>query len=480
MTFSGLLSGGLSDAERKYLAGQRHGRLATVAANGFPQVKPVGFSYNPRLGTIDIVGYNMAESAKYKNVQANAKVAFTVDDAPGGDGPAGVRFLEIRGLAETTTGDGAAGGVGEGNLPPEIIRIHPRRVLAYNIEPGRPGLQARDVAVMRAIQVTGYGGPEVLTPATVPAPAPGPGEAAIAVFVADVLFLDAMIRSGRYADAFPVRPPYIPGNGVAGRVIAVGEGTDSGLTGRLVVAPTGQHGGSGGYASVAVVPAERLVPVPEPVDARQAAALLHDGATALGLLAGTGVSPGEWVLVLGAAGGLGLLLIQLARASGGRVIGAARLDGVARRQEKLDAITGAGASAVLDYGDPGWTRDVVAATGGAGPDVVFDGVGGSLGRATFGIVAAGGRFSAHGAPAGGFTRIDPLEAADRRVAVRGIEQVQYGPARQAELTGRALAYAAAGRLTPVVGQVFPLERAAEAHASMAARSVVGKTLLIVD
>ena len=92
----------LSDAEKKYLSSQRHGRLATVAANGFPQVKPVGFTYNARLGTIDIVGYNMASSAKYKNVQANPKVAFTVDDAPG-EGPAGVRFLEIRGLAETVT-----------------------------------------------------------------------------------------------------------------------------------------------------------------------------------------------------------------------------------------------------------------------------------------------------------------------------------------------------------------------------------------
>ena len=332
---------------------------------------------------------------------------------------------------------------------------------------------------MRAIQVTSFGGPEVLTSVSLPAPVPGPGEAAIAVSVADVLFLDAMIRSGRYAEAFPVRPPYIPGNGVAGRVISTGEGVDPGWTGRLVVAHTGSHGGSGGYASIVVVPAERLVPVPRQVSGRAAAALLHDGATALGLLAGTGVKPGEWVLVLGAAGGLGLLLTQLARASGGRVIGAARLAGVARRQEKLDAITAAGATAVVDYGDSGWTRQVVAATGGSGPDVVFDGAGGELGRAAFGVVAAGGRFSAHGAPAGGFTWIDPQEAADRRVAVRGIEQVQYGPARQAELIGQALAYAAAGELTPVIGQVFPLERAAEAHASMAARSVVGKTLLIV-
>ena len=468
----------LSDAEKKYLSSQRHGRLATVAANGFPQVKPVGFTYNARLGTIDIAGYNMASSGKYKNVRGNPKVAFTVDDAPG-EGPGGVRFLEIRGLAETVTIAAADGGAG-GGLPPEIIRIHPRRVLAYNIEPGRPGLQSRDIATMRAIQVTSFGGPEVLTPVTLSAPVPGPGEVAIAVSVADVLFLDAMIRSGNSAGAFPVRPPYVPGNGVAGHVVAVGEGVDSGLTGRLVVAPTGPRGGSGGYASVAVVPAERLVPVPRAVSGRVAGALLHDGATALGLLASTRVDPGEWVLVLGAAGGLGLLLIQLARASGGQVIGAARLDGVTRRQEKLDAITGAGAVAVVDYGDSDWTRAVVEVTGGTGPDVVFDGVGGALGRAAFGVVAAGGRFSAHGAPAGGFARIDPVEAADRRVVVRGIEQVQYGPARQAELTGQALAYAAAGRLAPVIGQVFPLERAAEAHAALADRSVVGKTLLIAD
>jgi NADPH2:quinone reductase len=333
---------------------------------------------------------------------------------------------------------------------------------------------------MRAIQVTSFGGPEVLVPATLPAPVPGPGEAAIAVSAADVLLLDAIIRYGLAAAVFPVRPPYVPGNGVAGRVVATGEGVDSAWTGRLVVAHTGPAGGAGGYASAAVVPAEHLVPVPSGVDARQGAALLHDGATALGLLAGTGVKPGEWVLVLGAAGGLGLLLIQLARASGGRVIGAARLAGAARRGEKLDAITGAGAEAVVDYGDSGWTRHVVDATGGSGPDVVFDGVGGELGRAAFGIVASGGRFSAHGAPAGSFTQIDPQEAARRQVQVRGIEQVQYGPARQIELTGQALARAAAGDLTPVIGQVFPLERAAEAHASLAARSVVGKTLLIVD
>ncbi len=217
--------------------------------------------------------------------------------------------------------------------------------------------------------------------------------------------------------------------------------------------------------------------VPEEVDLRVAAALLHDGATALGLLAATPVKPGETVLMVGAAGGMALLLAQLARAAGARVIGAARLAGAPRRAEKLDAIRRSGAEDVVDYGSPDWTGRVAEASGGAGPDVVFDGVGGSLGAAAFAIVAGGGRFSAHGAPGGGFAPVSAREAAERGITVQGIEQVQYEPGRHEELVRDALAEASAGRLRPVIGQVFPLDRAADAHAALAARSVIGKTLL---
>jgi NADPH2:quinone reductase len=331
---------------------------------------------------------------------------------------------------------------------------------------------------MTAIQAREFGGPEVLAPVSLPAPVPGPGEAVIAVSVADVLFLDTMIRSGRARDTFGQRPPYIPGNGVAGRVAAVGDGVSPAWAGRAVVARTGPHGGSGGYSERALVPAGRLVAVPDGVDLRVAAALLHDGATALGLLAGTPVKPGDTVLVTGAAGGMALLLAQLARAAGARVIGAARLAGAPRRTEKLDAIRRAGAGAVADYGSPDWTGRVTEASGGAGPDVVFDGAGGPLGQAAFGIVADGGRFSAHGTPGGGFAPVSAREAAERGVTVRGIEQVQYPPGRHEELIRDALTEAAAGRLRPVIGQVFPLERAADAHAALAARSAIGKTLLL--
>jgi NADPH2:quinone reductase len=132
---------------------------------------------------------------------------------------------------------------------------------------------------------------------------------------------------------------------------------------------------------------------------------------------------------------------------------------------------------VIDYGAPGWTGRVAEAAGGAGPDVVFDGVGGALGAAAFSVVADGGRFSAHGAPGGGFAPVDPREAQRRGIAVRGIADVQFPPGRQLELTAEVLALAAAGQVRPVIGQEFPLAQAAAAHAAMESRSSIGKTLL---
>jgi NADPH2:quinone reductase len=322
-------------------------------------------------------------------------------------------------------------------------------------------------------QVTRFGGPEVLAAISVPDPVPGPGEVIIAVSAADVLFLDAVIRSGRAAAWFPVTPPYVPGNGVAGRVSAVGEGVDRGWAGRAVIARTGAGGGSGGYAEQVAVPAGQLVPVPDGAGLAEAAAVLHDGATALGLAASTGIRPGEQVLILGAAGGLGILLGQLARARGARVIAAAR------GQAKLDLLDGLGARAVVDYGEPDWPETVVRATGGAGPDVVFDGAGGRLGAAAFRVTADGGRFSAHGAASGGFAPIAADEAARRGITVRGIEQVQLSAGEHERLAGQALAELAAGRIRPLIGQTFPLHEAAAAHTALEDRSALGKTLLTV-
>jgi NADPH2:quinone reductase len=321
---------------------------------------------------------------------------------------------------------------------------------------------------VRVVQAMRFGGPEVLMAAEAPDPVPGPGQVVIDVAVAPVLFLGTQIRRGAARDWFPARPPYVPGVGVAGRVISGGEGVDGRWVGRRVVTDA-----DGGYASQAIVREEQLIEVPGGVDLRVAAALLHDGRTALGLADAAALSPGAWVLVLSAAGGLGILLVQLARAAGARVIGATR------GKQKLDLATEMGAEVVVDYADPTWPELVHNATGGAGPGVVFDGAGGKLGLAAFGVIPPGGRFFAYGTPGGGFAEIDPHEAERRAVTVRGIELVQFALEEGKRLTERALTEAAAGRITPVIGQTFPLERAADAHRAIEARDVVGKTLLLI-
>jgi NADPH2:quinone reductase len=259
---------------------------------------------------------------------------------------------------------------------------------------------------------------------------------------------------------------------VAGQVTAAGDGVDPAWIGRRVVAHTGGTGGGGGYAEQALVPAAALAPVPAGLGLPAAAALLHDGATALGLAQSTGIRPGEWVLVVGAGGGLGLLLVQLARAAGAHVIAAAR------GSRKLGQAIELGAEVTADYSEPGWPQKILTATAGIRPDVVFDGAGTQLGQAAFTITADGGRFSAHGSPSGGFAAIDPGEARRRGITVRGIEQAQFTPDRLQALTTRALAEAAAGQIQPVIGQTFPLDRAGDAHTAIEARSVTGKTLLL--
>ena len=122
---------------------------------------------------------------------------------------------------------------------------------------------------------------------------------------------------------------------------------------------------------------------------------------------------------------------------------------------------------------------MIDATEGHGADLIFDNVGGSVGAAAFEAVAPGGRFSAHWAPAGIFTAIDPSETTRLRVTVRGIEQVQFSPADSVRQATKALAVTAEGLIRPIIGQTFPLEQAAGAHRAIEARTVIAKTLLVI-
>ncbi|WBB68193.1 zinc-binding dehydrogenase [Micromonospora sp. WMMD812] len=321
---------------------------------------------------------------------------------------------------------------------------------------------------MRVIEVGAFGGPEVLTLAEAPEPVPGAGELLVEVAAADVLWVETAIRRGAGGDHFPVVPPYRPGVGVAGTVGVVGPGVDPAWVGRRVVTRTDARGG---YLERAVAAVDGVLPVPEEVGLADAAALLHDGVTAAGLLDLVPVRAGDRVLVTAAAGGLGALLVQQVRAGGAYVVAAAR------GEAKREALYRLGADLAVDYAEPDWTGRVRAATGGL--DVVLDGAGGEYGRAAFALVHDGGWFSAHGTPAGAFAVPDVDAARSRGVRVVGIADVQFTPERRRRYLRATLDAAAAGRIRPLIGQTFPLDRAADAHRAIEDRSAIGKTLLTV-
>jgi NADPH2:quinone reductase len=226
----------------------------------------------------------------------------------------------------------------------------------------------------------------------------------------------------------------------------------------------------GGYASRAVAAVSVLTVVPDALDLLPAAALVHDGVTAAGLVELTAVSPGDRVLILGASGGMGTVLVQLARARGALVVG------LARGAEKLALVEELGADAAVDVSAAGWPERARTALGGAA-DVVLDGVGGQLGASALSLTADGGRFSAHGAPSGGFATVDAEEVARRGIKLFGIADVQFSAAELRRFTSYAFEEAVAGRLRVVIGEVFGLERAPEAHAVIEGRGVVGKVVL---
>ncbi|MFC5749476.1 zinc-binding dehydrogenase [Actinomadura rugatobispora] len=317
---------------------------------------------------------------------------------------------------------------------------------------------------MRAVWLKEFGGPEVLVAGDAPDPVPGPGQVLVEVVFANITFVETQFRSGGFSP-FKAEPPLIPGNGVGGVVREVGEGVDASLVGTRVVSATG---GSGGYAELAAVDAEGLFPVPAELALDDAVALLADGRTATMMLNAVGPRPGERVLVEAAAGGVGSLLVQLAGAAGARVVAAAggeRKTGIARDL---------GADVVVDYTLPDWDGRVRAAVGGL--DAVFDGVGGEIGRTAFELLEPGGRMISYGLASGEWAGVPEERAAGRGVA---LVQAQPTPEVIREATQSALGEAAAGRLRPLIGQRFPLERAADAHAAIESRASVGKTLLEV-
>jgi NADPH:quinone reductase len=325
---------------------------------------------------------------------------------------------------------------------------------------------------MRVVRATAFGGPQVLESGEAADPEPGPGEVLVDVSVAEVLFLDTQLRAGWGREFFGLEPPFVPGVGVAGVVAAVGDGVEAALIGRPVIASSSSSGGynGGGYAERIAVPAVAAIEVPGGVGLHDAIAAIHDGVTALSRLEKAEIERGDHVLVTAASGSLGSWLVTLAARAGATVVAAAR------GERKLAAARERGAQVAVDYSHEGWADRARAEIDGAALDVVFDGVGGQIGRAAFELTGRGARFFSYGSASGSFPDI-VSDAEARGVHVIGIGD-RVSASERRRYAEQALALLAAGEIRPLIGQVVPLERASDAHAAIEDRSVPGKTLLV--
>ncbi|MEU1511860.1 zinc-binding dehydrogenase [Streptomyces sp. NPDC005811] len=322
---------------------------------------------------------------------------------------------------------------------------------------------------MHAIRLHAFGPAKNLSHEEVDDPAPGPGQVRIAVRAAGVHLLDTALREGMQGPPAPAPTPLptIPGREVAGVVESLGAGTPGSWLGRRVVAHLGFA--PGGYAELAVTDAARLHEIPPDLDFAAAVAMIGTGRTALGVLQFAELGPEAVVLVPAAAGGIGTLLVQYARSTGATVVG------LAGGPRKTALAAANGADPAVDYDDPDWPGKVRAALGGRAVTVVLDGVGGKVAPEAVALLGPGGRHLVFGWSAEGVRD-------GKGHFVEGVSQSVLGPVMLERAGGlraleeRALAEAAAGRLTPAV-QRFPLAEAAAAHRALETRRTVGKVVL---
>ncbi len=323
---------------------------------------------------------------------------------------------------------------------------------------------------MKAILCKAYGPPASLVVENLPSPRPGPGQVVVSVAAAGVNFPDTLIIQGKYQ--FKPDLPFSPGAELAGVVKEVGEGVGEVRPGDHVAAVLGW----GAFAEETLVEASALVPVPAGMDAKVAASFAMAYATSLHALQDRArLAPGETLLVLGAAGGVGLAAVELGKVLGARVLAAASTEA------KLEICRQHGADELVDYSAPNWRDRVKELTGGKGVDVVYDPVGGAMAEPALRLVAWNGRYLVVGFAAGEIPRI-PLNLPLLKGA--SIVGVFFGafagrqPRENRANIAKILGWLGEGKLRPHVSAVYPLERAAEALEALAARRTTGKVVLV--
>jgi NADPH2:quinone reductase len=322
---------------------------------------------------------------------------------------------------------------------------------------------------VKAIRVDHQGGPEALALVDTAVPEPGGGEIRIKQTVAGLNYIDVYVRSGIYRRT----PPFILGREGAGTVDAVGPGVTEFTPGDRVAYLDTPH--LGGYAEFAIVPVNEAVPVPDGIDDQVACAAMLQGVTAQYLTSSTyPIAAGETVLIHAAAGGVGLLLTQLAKLRGATVIATA--GGAA----KVALAAGAGADHVIDYRTTDFAPEVGRLCGNHGIAAVYDSVGKETWERSLSVLAKRGYLVLYGASSGPIPPIDPQQlAAAGSVYVTRPTIVDYKRTRAEllERTDALFALIAAGNLTVRVGATYPLAQAAQAHRDLEARHTTGKVLL---
>ena len=321
---------------------------------------------------------------------------------------------------------------------------------------------------MKAIRVEKTGGPEVLVLVDAPPPRPEAGEVVVRVEAAGLNYIDTYQRTGLY----PLPMPYVPGLEGAGVVTAVGTST-SGLREGDRVAWASRLGS---YAEATAVPAELLVKVPGSVELKTAAAVMLQGMTAHFLVDGAFVvKPGDTCLVHAAAGGVGLLLIQMAKQKGARVIG------TCSTADKAALARGAGADLVVLYTQQDFEAEARRITDGRGVDVVYDSVGQATFEKSLSSLRPRGTMVLFGQSSGPVAPFNPAVLAQKGSLFLTRPTLFHYIADRASLERRAgdvLSAVAVGRLKVRIGATFPLAQAADAHRALEGRKTTGKVLLL--
>jgi NADPH2:quinone reductase len=320
---------------------------------------------------------------------------------------------------------------------------------------------------MRAIRAEKQGGPEVMQLVEIATPKPGAGQALIRVEAAGVNFVDIYQRSGAYTMALPV-PMGLEG---AGTIEELGSGVEGLKIGMRVAWAQVQ----GSYATHLVAPAEKLVAVPEEVSAQLAAAVMLQGTTAHYLVNDTfPLQAGQTCLVHAAAGGVGLILCQLAKRKGARIIATAGND------EKAALARGAGADEVIVYARQDFEAETRRMTGGKGVDVAYDSVGKDTWERSLRSLRPRGMLVLFGQSSGAVPPLSPQLLYQHGSLFLTRPSLMHYTATRAELLGRATAIFALirdGKLSVRIGATLPLAQAAQAHEMLAARKTTGKVLL---